>query len=344
MSAVAARPVDEPCADAPCAGDRGPGRARRAGAAGSGALRLPDGAAGDDPGAQRRGSRRRIRRPGELRPVRPDAGAGAVHAKHARLRAADDGGHGPAGLRLRLRDPAQPHPVQGDLAQPRDDPDPGAVAARGDLVHLPVRQPGRVQVHARVGRAEVDLRHAGHGAGDDLCVVPARGHDPDGGTRAVRCAPVRGRRCARHQRAPQVLHDHAAGREVRPDLRLHGGVHDGGIRVRRAQGHRRQHQRAGGRHLQAGDRPAELRDGRGRRPRPAAAGSRRLRHRQPDAAAPAGAADRAQRALPGASGGAARWAAAGVRGRHRGAAAAGRRHGGVRLGREFLALQPVVDA
>ncbi len=82
-------------------------------------------------------------------------------------------GHSAAGVRLRLRDPAQPHPVQGNVAQHRDDPDPGAVAAGGDLVHLPVRQPGRAQVHARLGRAQVDLRHAGDGAGDDVCVVSA---------------------------------------------------------------------------------------------------------------------------------------------------------------------------
>ena len=33
---------------------------------------------------------------------------------------------------------------------------------------------------------DIDLRHAGHGAGDDVRIVPARGDDPDGGARACR--------------------------------------------------------------------------------------------------------------------------------------------------------------
>ena len=55
---------------------------------------------------------------------------------------ADHAAHGAAGFRVRLRDPAQLHPGQGAVAQHRDDPDPGAVAAGGAVVHLPVRQPG----------------------------------------------------------------------------------------------------------------------------------------------------------------------------------------------------------
>ena len=265
------------------------------------AVRLPDGAARDDPRPQRRGTRRRVRRDRQLRPVRPVAGAGAVHLEHADLRGLDDAGHRSARVPVRLRDAAQLHPVQGAVAQHRDDPDPRAVAAGRDLVHLPVRQPGRVQVHARVGRAEVDLRHAGHGDGDDLRLVPARRDDPDGGARAVGRAALRGRRLDGNERGPQVHDDHAAGREVRPDLREHGRLHDGGLGVRRAEGDRRQHQRAGGRHLQAGDRPAELLDGRGRRARAAAAGGGRVRDRPHRAAQAAGAADRAQRAVPGRS-------------------------------------------
>ncbi len=96
----------------------------------------------------------------------------------------------PLAFVLRLRDPAQLHSVQGPLAQHRDDSDPRAVAARCDLVHLPVRQPGRAQVHARRGSGlKYDLRHARHGAGDDVRIVPACGDDPDGGAR--RC-PTRG--------------------------------------------------------------------------------------------------------------------------------------------------------
>ena len=73
----------------------------------------------------------------------------------------------------------------------------------------------------------------------------------------------------------QIHDDHAARRKVRTDFGQHGGLHDGGVRVRRAEGDRRQHERAGGRHLQAGDRPAEFLDGRRCRPGAAAAGGAR---------------------------------------------------------------------
>ena len=60
-----------------------------------------------------------------------------------------------------------------------------------------------------------------------------------------------------------LLHGDAAGRALRADQRHVRGLHHGDHGLRRAQGHRRAVQRAGDRRLQAGDRPAELRDGRG---------------------------------------------------------------------------------
>ena len=67
-------------------------------------------------------------------------------------------------------------------------------------------------------RLREHLRRAGHRRRRVLRRLPARADDP--GQRAVarRRAAVRGRRRARHVDAAQVLHDHAAGREVRPDL------------------------------------------------------------------------------------------------------------------------------
>ena len=91
------------------------------------------------------------------------------------------------------------------------------------------------------------------------------------------------------------------GAQVRLDLRQHGGVHDGGLGVRRAKSDRRQHQRACGRHLQAGDRPAEFFDGRGCRAGPSAAGCGGVSDRSRGAKKAAGVADRAQRSVSGAT-------------------------------------------
>ena len=74
-----------------------------------------------------------------------------------------------------------------------------------------------------------------------LLGVPARGDDPARGAVAVGRAPVRGGGFARHLGVAQVHDDHAAGRALRPRLGRDGRVHDGRVRVRRAQGHRRQH-------------------------------------------------------------------------------------------------------
>ena len=94
-----------------------------------------------------------------------------------------------------------------------------------------------------------------------------------------RRAALRGGRRAGRLQGPRVLHRHPAGRQVRPDQRGAGGVHPGDHRLRHRQGDRRQLQRAGDRRLQAGDRPAELLDGRGGRHGAAGAGGARLRHR-----------------------------------------------------------------
>jgi hypothetical protein len=61
--------------------------------------------------------------------------------------------------------------------------------------------------------------------------------------------------------AAQVLHHHAAGRQVRPDLGGAGQLHAGDHRLRHPQGDRRQLQRAGHRRVQAGHRPAGLSKG-----------------------------------------------------------------------------------
>ena len=232
----------------------------------------------------------------ELRALRADPRARAVDVEHADVRVARDVDRRAAGVRLRLRDPAQLHSAQGTLALDRAAADPRAVAARRALVHLSVRQPGAVQGAAAVAGPEGDLRTGRHGAGDGVFGVPARGDDPARGVVALRRAPLRGGRRDGGDAPAQVPHHHAARCEVRPDLGGDGRVHDGGVRVRRAQGDRRQLSGARDRHLQAGDRTAELPDGRGGEPRAARARRAGLRHRLRRAASPEGARRRAQRA------------------------------------------------
>ena len=91
-----------------------------------------------------------------------------------------------------------------------------------------------------------------------------------------------------------ISHGHAARRQVRPHLRGDGRVHHGAGGIRRAQDHRRPLPGAGGRRLQAGDRPAELPDGRGRGAGAAPAGRGRVRRRLPGA--PAGSRHCSRRA------------------------------------------------
>ena len=178
-----------------------------------------------------------------------------------------------------------------------------------------------------------------------FCRIPARRDDPARRVVVVGRAPVRGGRLDGHVGVAQVRDDHAAGRPLWPDLGGDGRVHDGGVRVRRAEGHRRQLQRAGDRHLQAGDRPAELPDRRRRRADPAAAGGRGVPGRLRGARAPEDADVGPQRRRTCRGRCAVRdRAAARIRAADVGGDAAGDRHGGVRLVREGLAVQPVVHA
>ena len=189
-----------------------------------------------------------------------------------------------------------------------------------------------------------DLRPARHGAGDELRRVSARGDDPAGRDGAVGRAALRGRRVDGNARVAPLPHHHAARRQVRPHIGGDGRVHDGGVGVRRAQGDRRQLPGAGDRHLQAGDRAAELPDGRRRRARAAVAGRRRVRRRPAGAAPAAGADDRAQRAVRAAALARPRPCCAAVRHPGLGRDADGDGHGGLRLVREAVAVQPVADA
>ena len=124
----------------------------------------------------------------------------------------------PLAFLLRLRDAAQLHAVQGSVPQHRADADPRAVAARGDLVHLLFGNQGALKGMLGWFGFEPIYGMPGIVLGDDVRVVPACADDPDGGARARRCAALRGGRFARHRDLAQVLHDHAARREVRPDL------------------------------------------------------------------------------------------------------------------------------
>ena len=81
----------------------------------------------------------------------------------------------------------------------------------------------------------------------------------------LRRAALRGGGGAARARRRGSSHRHPARRALRADQRRLRGVHPGHHRLRRAEGDRRAVQRARHRRLQAGHRPAELRDGRGGR-------------------------------------------------------------------------------
>ena len=101
----------------------------------------------EDPGRQ-------VRRARQLRPLLLHARAVPVRLEQpARLRRFH-GYRAAAGVRLRLRAAAELHALEGLLPGIGADPDPRAVAAAGDLVHLPVRQPGFPQGPA-VGRPDL---------------------------------------------------------------------------------------------------------------------------------------------------------------------------------------------
>ena len=226
------------------------------------------------------------------------------------------------------------------VAQHRPGADPRPVDAARAFVHLPLRQPGRAEGRAALGRPHPDLRAAGHGARHGFLGVPARGDDPARLARAGRRALVRSRRCPRHVGMAPFPDRDAPGRQVRPHLGDDGRVHDGDRRVRRAQDHRRALPGPCGRRVQAGDRAAELPHGRGGWLDPPSARGRCVRGRLSGAAEAAGAAHHAQRAVcaaPVAGTGSCVPRARDPRfDRH----ARRDRHGGVRLVREVLALQP----
>ena len=163
----------------------------------------------------------------------------------------------------------------------------------GHLADLHLRQPGLPQdLAVRRQRVRADRHHPGAG----VLLLAARDDDPHHRARARRRAALRGGRGHGHAALARVSHRHAARRALRPDIGDVRGLHAGGDGFRHRQGDRRPVQRAGDGCLQAGDRPAELRDGRGGRLRAAGARRGRLRPRPADPAAPGGAAVGARRA------------------------------------------------
>ena len=130
-----------------------------------------------------------------------------------------------------------------------------------------------------------------------LYCFPARALDPRDRAGARRRAPLRGGGGARHDAGPRLPDHHPAGRALRHHQRLLRGLHPRRHRFRHPEGDRRPVQRARDRRLQAGRRPAELPDGRGRRDDPSRPGGARLRGRSPRAAKAGGAVVVARRAL-----------------------------------------------
>ena len=240
------------------------------------------------------GRRRALRRPRQLRPLLRHADAGRLAVEQLLGGGAVDRPRRAAGVRLRLRAHAHAHAGQAGVRGARAAAAVRAVAAVGHLVHLHLRQPGLPEELA-------DGRHHlwadRHRAGAGVLLLPARADDPGHGPVARRRAALRGGGRDGHAALARVLDRHAAGRALRADLggvrRLHAGHH----RLRHRQGDRRTVQRARHRRLQAGDRPAELRDGRGGGLRAAGAGGDRLRARPADPAPAGGAAVGARRAV-----------------------------------------------
>ncbi len=280
---------------------------------------------------------RRVRRPGQLPAVLFDA----IAVRFGLEQPVRVGDHDPdraaAGLRLCLCAAAQLHALEGPVPGGGPDPDPCAVAAAGDLAGLSVRQPGIPQ---GVPLRRLDLRRGRHHRGPGLLLLSARADDPGGRAVDGRRQALRGGRRARRVEDTRLLHGHAAGCEIRRDQRGLRHLHAGRHRLRHRQGDRRPLQRAGHRHLQAGHRPAELRDGRGRRLRAADSGRRRLR-RQPHHRAQAGRAAVGARRAAGAQARAApRLAAVRLLRPRRQPDRGYSGHGGLGLVRHPLALQP----
>ena len=284
---------DRGCARTSAAHRRGRGDARRH----PGAGRVPDArhrpAAGDAAVEELPGRRRALRRPRQLRALFRDAVARRLAVEQLLGGGAGDRHRRAAGIPLCLRPHAHAHARQGLLPGRRAAAAVRAVAAVGHLADLHLRQPGLPQELAvRRQRVRADRHHPGAG----VLLLPARDDDPDHRARARRRAALRGRRSHGHAALARVSHRHAAGRALRPDIGDVRRLHAGGDGFRHRQGDRRPVQRAGDGCLQAGDRPAELRDGRGGGLRPAGAGRGRLRPRPADPAAPGRAAVGARRA------------------------------------------------
>ena len=262
--------------------------------------------------------------------------------------AAGDAGHGAGRVPLRLRADAQLHAVQGHVPHHRAHAAARALAAR--------RRSRFIYWFGNQGVLKSWLQRLGIGSiygapgiilSRVFSVLPARADDPDHRAGARRRAPLRGRRRARHARrgassspSPCPARSTACISAALVIFTLHHH------RLRHPEGDRRQLQRARHRHLQAGDRPAGLPDGRG---------GRRCSCSRPSLLTFAvdwlvqPAPDRrllTARSVP--------YVAAAARGfdspmtrvlrAGRRAAARGARHGGLRLVHQALAVRPVVHA
>ena len=200
----------------------------------------------------------------------------------------------PAGVRLRLRAHALAHAAARALQDDRARPDPRSLAPARARPRLPLRQPGARQGAApRAQHLRADRHRHGRGLHD----VPARAPHHPGGAGPRRRAALRGGGGAAGVAAAHLLDGDAARRALRADQRDVRRVHHRDHRLRRAQGHRRAVQRAGDRRLQAGDRPAELSDGRGRQRHAPGAGGLRVPGRSRRAPPPGGAPVGPRRAL-----------------------------------------------
>jgi len=124
----------------------------------------------------------------ELRRLLPDAGADEVDLEQRLVSALVTAITIPPRLHLRVRAHAKPHALEGAPAQHRARADPRPVAARRDLLHLLVRQPGIAQA---LDGWRPDLRRAGNRRVDGVRDLPARAHDPRHGAIAHRRAPLR---------------------------------------------------------------------------------------------------------------------------------------------------------
>ena len=228
----------------------------------------------------------RLRRPRQLRAVLLDARARPVGLPQPVRVDPQHRHHRPPCLRIRLRAHSLVPAPEGPLQEHRPRADPRPVTLAGHRARLSLRQPGADQGAAL---RTADLRSHRRRDGGGLLHLPACPVDHRDGAVPGRRAPVRGGGRLAREAAAHLLERHAPRRPLRPDQRRLRRVHHGDHRLRRPQGHRRTVQRAGHRHLQAGHRPAQLRDGRGGQRDPADSRCLRLRRRPARAAPPGGA-------------------------------------------------------